>query len=325
MTAQLVNPKPEIERDRYGRPLVIPPGGGKPVPYTRCTTYVGAIEDTWNLSRWQQRMVAIGLAERDDLRLAVAAHRDDKERLNEICANAADIAKAKAGATIGTALHALTEQMDRGQEIGTVPAEYAADLAAYAEATKDLAAVHIEAFSVLDKLKIGGTPDRVVRYQGKRFIADLKTGSIDFGFVKIAAQLAVYARSSLYDVETGERSVHGAELDKGIVIHLPAGTGTCTLYWIDLLTGWEAVKAARSVRDLRAMSKGQVMTKFGDVVEPVSVIEHPTLDVDLPRPLAEQITTCTTREAVTAIWQANAAVWTEELTVIARQHIESLA
>jgi len=28
----------EIERDRYGRPLVVPPAGGKAIAYTRATT-----------------------------------------------------------------------------------------------------------------------------------------------------------------------------------------------------------------------------------------------------------------------------------------------
>ena len=29
-----------VPRDRYDRPLIRPPDDGKPVPYTRCTTYV---------------------------------------------------------------------------------------------------------------------------------------------------------------------------------------------------------------------------------------------------------------------------------------------
>lgn len=336
MTTSFIPPKPEVPREaKFGRPLVIPPGGGKPVPYTRCTTYVGAVEDTWALSRWQQRMVALGLAERKDLLLSVAAHREDKGMLDQLCESAAEAAKARAGATIGTALHSLTEQMDRGLDVGTVPPEYAPDLAAYADATKDLTAVHIEEFTVLDRLKIGGTPDRVVRYQGKRFIADLKTGAIEWGFVKIAAQLAVYARSSLYDPETGARTPHGAELDKGIVIHLPAGTGECRLYWIDLLTGWDAVRIARDVREKRGMKFAQVMTAFGNVVEPVSITE-PSLDLgpntgtpvtdsfSLTPTLAEQIVASTTREQVTALWAQHASEWTPDLTEIAKQHLASL-
>ena len=32
-----------------------------------------------------------------------------------------------------------------------------------------------------DDLKIGGTPDRIVEMDGEKYIADIKTGSIDFG------------------------------------------------------------------------------------------------------------------------------------------------
>lgn len=339
---ELATPTPQIERDTWGRPMVVPPAGGNPVPYTRCTTFVGCIEDTWNLSRWQQRMVAIGLSERDDLRLSVIAHRDDKKQLDKLCEDAAEVAKAHAGATIGTALHTLTERLDRGMDLGVVPEAYAGDLRAYEEATADLKALHIEEFCVNDHLKIGGTPDRVVRFNGKRYIADLKTGSIDYGYVKIAAQLAVYAHSHLYDVRTHERSDHHAERDKGIIIHLPAGTGTCRLYWVDLATGWDAVRVARDVRAKRALKYREVVTDFGNVVEPVA--EQPSL-LDTPqgqvntttgeladtttlldqRPsLADQIKACRSRAEVEALWQANASIWTSELSTIAKLHLGSL-
>lgn len=316
MTVETLQPQPQ--RDRWGRPLVTPPGGGKPVAYTRCTTFVGCIEDTYNLSKWQQRMVALGLAERRDLLLSVAAHRDDKDHLNKVCEEAQEAAKAHAGATIGTALHGLTERMDRGLDTGVVPDEYAPDLAAYADATKDLTATHIEQFTVLDNLKIGGTPDRVVRYKGKRYIADLKTGSIQYGYLKIAAQLAVYARSRPYDVTTDERmDPHGAELDRGIIIHLPAGSGTCRLYWVDLLAGWNAVLVARDVRAARALP-------YRDLVQPLDDAD-PTPVAPAPGPdVPALIAACTTADAVRALWKQYATTWQEEWTALAKAHIEAL-
>jgi hypothetical protein len=97
MTDPFSTPPVEIARDHWGRPMVVPPGGGKATPYTRCTTFVGVLEDTYNLSRWQQRMVAIGLNDRPDLAIAVSAHRDDKVRLSAICDEAMEAAKAHAG------------------------------------------------------------------------------------------------------------------------------------------------------------------------------------------------------------------------------------
>jgi PD-(D/E)XK nuclease superfamily len=252
VTVELASVTPPIPRDSYGRPLVTPPGGGRPVAYTRCTTYVGVLEDTYNLSRWQQRMVALGLAGRPDLLLAVTAHGDDRDELNRICADAQEAAAAHAAATTGTALHALTERIDRGQSVGVIPDAYRADLAAYKKTTAELTPVHIEAFTVLDELRVGGTPDRIVEYDGHRYIADVKTGSIEYGMGKIAMQLAVYSRSVLYDHTTGDRTPLDVDLSNAIVVHLPAGEGQCQLHWINIAAGWEAVQLATQVRAWRS-------------------------------------------------------------------------
>lgn len=310
---------PELPRDRYGRPLVRPLDGGKPIAYTRCTTYVDCLEDKFNLQKWMQRNVALGLADRPDLLLAVGAHRDDKKALDRICGEAQEAAKAHAAATTGTALHALTERIDRGQDVGVVPDAYLADLSAYTEATRDLKAVHIEQFCVLDTLQVGGTPDRVVSYKGKRYIADIKTGSIEYGALKIAMQLAVYARSATYDHATGERGVHGAELDHGIIIHLPAGTGTCELVWVDLLEGWNAVRVAKDVRAKRALKYGDLCAPFN---APLEVVPEPEPD---PEPdLLGLIGICKAPEDVRRLWSLNTGTWTEEHTAAAKARIAEL-
>ena len=67
--------KLEIPRDHFGRPLVIPPGGGKPVPYRRCTTFIDVLADRFNLELWKQRQVAVGLSRRPDLLLMASSAR----------------------------------------------------------------------------------------------------------------------------------------------------------------------------------------------------------------------------------------------------------
>jgi hypothetical protein len=243
---------------------------------------------------------------------------NQRRTATEAAAAAQIAAESKAAATTGTALHALTELVDRGQELPVLPDSAKADLAAYAEATKDLKATHIETFCVLDALKIGGTPDRVVSYKGKRYIADVKTGSIEWGTYKIAMQLAVYARSKTYDIATGERGTHNAELDKGIIIHLPAGTGTCELVWVDLVEGWNGVTLARQVRAKRAL-------KFGDLTTPFASASAPTvLEPSAAPSLEDQIKACATADAVRALWAEHASEWDDHLTEVARLHIASL-
>jgi len=241
----------EIERDRYGRPLVKPVKGGKPIPYTRATTIANSLDDPAALTAWKMRMAAIGLSVRSDLLLAINAAQDDKMAINKYIEDAMEIAGASKAATIGTALHTFAEKLDLGLDIGPVPSEWAGDLTAYQQTTKQLNMVRIEQFCVLDKYKIAGTPDRLVEYNGELFIADIKTGRIDHPN-NIAIQLAIYAHGSPYDIATGRRGSWGdVNQEKAIIIHLPAGTGLCKLVWIDIKEGKKGLDFAMKVRQWR--------------------------------------------------------------------------
>jgi hypothetical protein len=272
----------ELPRDGKGRPLVWLPDGSKQVGYSRCTSFIACLEDQYAVHLWQQRMVAIGLAERPDLLVSVAAYRDDRERLNTLVDQAREAAKANAAARTGTALHSLVEQYDRG-ESPLVPPAYRADVDAYRHATADLDSVHIEQFCVEDALRIGGTPDRVVRYHvdGKHYIADVKTGSIDYGHLKFSMQFAVYANSHPYDPfggATGHRWDWPEDLDRqrAILIHLPQGQGTCDLYWVNIAAGWQAVHIARAVRAWR--NRKGLMVPFTGHSEPPAMNETTVKD-----------------------------------------------
>ena len=128
----------EIERDRYGRPLVVPPKGGKPVAYTRATTIANSLDDPAALVAWKMRMAAIGLTMRQDLLLSISAAQDDKMAINKYIEDAMEVAGASKAATIGTALHTYTEKLDLGLDIGPIPSEWAGDLTAYEQTTKKL-------------------------------------------------------------------------------------------------------------------------------------------------------------------------------------------
>lgn len=339
----------EIQRDRFGRPMVIPPTGGKPVAYTRCTIFVGALEDTFNLGQWQQRMAVAGIASRPDLHLRAvslglppvedgtpakeAEARKWKAAMNAVVDDAREAAAASAAATIGTSLHAITEAVDRGQQIdlNTIPDRYRTHLANYQRATEGFTAVHIEQFLVHDGLQIGGTADRIVRIDGHEglIVADIKTGSIDYGAGKMAMQLSVYAHSLLYAPATGHRRpVDGIRLDRGVIIHLDAKTGACTLHWVDLAAGWEAVQLAAQVRDWRKR-KGLLVP--ADLTPPAPALDltpppsREALSAAVALDVAIEQATC--RDDITALWQAAAAqgLWTDGHTEAAKARLSTLA
>jgi hypothetical protein len=310
---EFTTPQKPIDRDGFQRPLVFPPGGKKPVAYTRCTTFIDCLEDKFRLQQWEKRMVAIGLNERPDLRIAVAAHKDDKNKLDEICKAAKEAAKASAAATTGTALHALCEQIDRGLEIGTVPTEYIADLAAYQTATADMTPTHIEQFCVNDELKVGGTPDRVLKYEGKLYIADIKTGGVDYGIGKMAMQFAIYARSQAYNPDTYRRSSLGdIDQQQAILIHLPAGEGRCDLEWIDIYSGWAGVQLALNVRDWR---------KHDRKANYATPIDKPR---DWHKDIVDEIELASNVEALTLIWADYQEHWTDQHTALAAARKQEL-
>ena len=311
----------EIPRDRFGRPMVVPPGGKKPTAYTRCTTYASSIEDTYNLQRWMQRMVALGLAERPDLMVSVAAHYDDKDALNKVCETAIEAAKGKAAAGIGTALHKLTDRLDRGEPVGPVPQEYQADLAAFEVATKPLKVLAVERFVVVDELKVGGTFDRLYELEGRRYIGDTKSGNIEYGTGKIAMQLAIYSRGLLYDHRTQTREPLGeVDQDRAIVMHLPAGQGRCELHWVDIKAGWEAVQLAGQVRGWR--SRRDLLAPL-DIDTAVAALAR-ELIVEVVS-LAEQVAMAPSAAALEQLWAANRNEWTDELTAMARLRKQSLS
>lgn len=323
----------DFKRDTYKRPLIVPPNGGKPVAYRRCTSYVDVLADKFKLQQWDKRQVAIGLAQRDDLRLSVLAHLDDKGALDRACADAKEYALASAAATKGTAFHSLTDIIDSGGELPAgLPENVVRTLEAFREATSALKVIAIEPKSCLDTHKVAGTPDRIYEFEGERYIGDTKTGTIRFGTQKIAAQLAVYARSWLYDVSTGQRTAHDCSTLRGIVMDVDLDACTVDLRWIDLEAGWEAVKVAKQVWDQRSLDKyDRLVTPFGTPARPSLRLEIRDDEQSKVAAAAEHdriaklIRNATTPDLVRGVWESNSEVWTDDLTTIARERIAGLS
>ena len=264
----------EAPKDRWGRYLITSPDG-KQRSYTRVTTIAKATSDEGALKAWSNRMVATGLVRRSDLLAAASTKLDDKGALSKICDQAIEAAGAHSRANLGTALHALTEQIDLGRTPEILD-NLTRDIDAYRAAIKahgiTFVRDHIEQVVINDSLEYAGTLDRVVEYNGTRYIADLKTGAdLSYAWREIACQLAMYADAEhCYDWRTSTRSdMPTVNTDRGIVIHLPAGTGRCELYFVDLHAGRYGYQLAINVRNWR--KRNDVYERFtpGTIIDAI--------------------------------------------------------
>ncbi|WP_432508076.1 hypothetical protein [Kineococcus esterisolvens] len=283
----------EIPRSN-GRPLVVPKEGGKPTALTRVTTFVDALEDKSSLAKWYKRMVMVGAAKEPRLLNRVMELLGDltgnRDELNALAERLMQISGANDKREDGTRLHLLSEYIDRGEALpADITEQDRADMLAYQMATIDFDVLAVEQSCVNAELSTQGTTDRILWYGGLdpdgepagNLIGDLKTGTVDYGALKMAMQLAVYSRSEKYDwrmfpVDTSDkrefaawkkREVPAEEAAKaysplppvnqnwGVIINLPAGSGECTVYWVDLKIGYESAQLAQRVRVARNLGR----------------------------------------------------------------------
>lgn len=285
-----------VPRDGHGRPLIVPETGGKAVAHTRTTTFIDCLEDKTAVMDWRIRGTLMAAVQFPDIAQEALKldpdNREDKQKLNRLAERVFDRAGFNWKREKGTYLHGLTELTDQGIPLpADLPAEDLADMMAYMMATVDLRQVEIERLVVVNELPTAGTPDRVSVYEGPgpdgepmcaTLITDLKTGDISYGQLKIAAQLATYARGKFYDhtvfpaVDTSDKKAftawkkieHDPELaataysplpeeisrDWGIVVNLRPGSGEATLHWVDLELGWRAALMAKEIRAMRTLA-----------------------------------------------------------------------
>lgn len=253
----------DFTRDRWGRPLIVPADGGKPVAYGRFSSHGSVLEDKFALEKWKIRTSAYGLTKREDLFAQLAAcPPTDTKRLDEIMSQALEAGGGSVGANLGTALHEFTQRVDLGElAVDDIAEPWRTDVQAYLDTLNEtnLAVVAdlIEVNLVNDDLQLAGTSDRFYLDSDMRLIcSDIKTGKqISKNPLAYAVQLAAYANSMLYDIETGTRKPLGDVcLDYGYIIHIPANQGRCDIYEVDLLESMEAARLARTVKQWQKRS-----------------------------------------------------------------------
>lgn len=224
----------------------------------RCksVTAVAKIPDNSEfLDLWKQRQVAIGVAESETIRESVAAHHDDKNKLNELCDKAMTVAGAHEAAERGTTIHRIAERADKGEAAIETP--YSKKVRenwqnALADAKLTVVPELTERCVVYPDRLICGKLDRIFRREdGSLVLADLKSGqrAIEFPH-SIAIQLALYAYAPLLaapwdgiDGETEDFEPLPAELDRtrGLIVHLNDPNKPAQIYEVNLIAGQKIV------------------------------------------------------------------------------------
>lgn len=256
--------------DRWGRYQIWPDNKNakRPVGMTRVTTLASTLSDKFNLEQWKLRTAIRGLAANTDLYRQAKKHADRQDKLNEIARDAVAAGDTKKAAERGTALHSYAELVDLGHDIDTLPdidpyqGHDVADLmVAYRDGLQThgirVLPDHLERVCVNRHVEAAGTYDRLVEWNGRTVVADLKTGGY-LNELEIAIQLACYANcTSLYDVDDDWIGHHHTpppiDLTVGLILHLPQDDPEPQLevLTVDLKAGWDAALLAYQVREWR--------------------------------------------------------------------------
>ena len=261
----MAEPNPNIWGTvRGGRYILPDPLTGEEDRWTRVTTLAEALEDSFGLTGWKMRSVAVGIGQRQDLfDLAAASDlEEDKQQLDQLCKDALKASKSDARANYGTAFHKFTQRRDMGVAVRS-PERWAEPLALYDKALEEwgikIAPTMCERLTVVPELKVAGTLDKLVKYENDPTILDLKTGGKDeegliFGTMKMAIQLGIYSRGKVLwnaSKKSWDRMPAGVNQTRGLVLHIPVGGKIARLYEVDLTLGWEMAHLAYSVREAR--------------------------------------------------------------------------
>jgi len=262
MNVPIASPARDAQRDRWGRYLIPDPDTGKTRGWTRATTVAKTLDDASNLTAWAKRMAALGVAMRPSLAAGIVAAKDDKRRLNELVEQAMEAAGGNEARELGTALHRILELVDTGHmAVDDVPDPWRADVVAYRQALADLGLTVVpelcEAVMLNRPLEVAGTCDRILRdADGQLVVADIKTGGY-VGWLSFATQFAIYATSThLWDPATSTlTAAPEIRQDHALLLHIPAGSGTCAIEALSVPAGMEAALMALEVRRLRSLDK----------------------------------------------------------------------
>jgi len=263
------DPTPLDFRRANGAPMVVRPDDPtKWDRYSRPSGWGSDLDDESNLVTWKIDRAMEGVASDPSICAIVASNLGNKQGAKERRERAIQRGRGDEAADIGTALHKMTERVERADGF-CAPEPYASDIAEYLTCLDHagLTSEYIECHLVNDEMRAAGTADRIYRAHrplmvpgfdvivpGQFILGDLKTGKrLDYSLPGFAIQLALYCDAVFYDVATNVRSPlpDNMRTDVALLVHMPAGQINCEFHWIDLQVGREGAEIVRRVRAWR--------------------------------------------------------------------------
>lgn len=268
-------PRKDFRRIGRGIPYVMMENG-KRKRLSRSSKAGDILDDQYNLVDWRLRTAIVGAAQRYGLMAMVTTidpgTKEGKRELRTIVEECIVAGKGAERSTQGTAMHAMFDHLDRGDDWEPAP-QFLDVCNAYLETCIAYGLVvenpdtDIEIHCVNDEFLLAGSADRIYRTTkplvppdgvllpaGQYLIGDTKTGdTLEWSHGTYACQLAAYAGSVRYDVEAETRTPFDPPLNDrwGIIMHARQETGTCELHWVDLAGGREGLALARHVKAWR--------------------------------------------------------------------------
>jgi len=236
--------------------------------YSRPSGWGSDLDDEQQLVTWKIDRAMEGVASDPSIAAMVAANIGIREGAKERRQQAITRGRGEQAADIGTALHKMTQRVEEGDGF-IAPEPFSADIAAYLMALDGagLTSEHIECHLCNDEMRAAGTADRIYLAHrqlevpgfapimpGQYILGDLKTGKrLDYSLPGFTIQLSLYCDSVFYDVETNVRSPlpDGLRTDVALLVHMAAGTASCTFHWLDLQVGREGARIVKQVRRWR--------------------------------------------------------------------------
>jgi hypothetical protein len=259
----------DFRRVGKGTPFVLDPNG-KRVRYRRDSTAGKILDDESNLEDWKRRTIVFGASQRPDLMAQVSTldQEEDKKEIRDIVEECLVAGKGKQRATTGTAIHRMLDHVDNQDD--WLPAPQFKDAVEAYMRVRDaygLVPVDIEVQCINDVYRLAGTADRRYRTTrnliapdgqiipiGSILLGDTKTGeTLEYSAGSFVTQLAGYADSMRYDVDTDERIPFDPPTfkDWAIIVHVVADESRCDIYWVDLDAGRKGLALSNEVRQWR--------------------------------------------------------------------------